>query len=157
MTWQVQLLADLAAIGFTPPAGVHIHLAMMVQPYMGRVQRGEKTVESRWYVTRQAPYFQASADDIIVFKLSGGPILGWCEVKSVKFFDAHAFTEHKPATIIAKYRDQLGVDDDFAESVKDKRYVSLLFLGPFHDLEAAALRIGKTDQRGWVILREATS
>lgn len=154
MTWQAQLLSDLAAIGFAPPDNIRIHLAMMVEPFMGRVERGEKTIESRWYLTKQAPYLEASEGDIIVFKLSGGAIRGWCKVVTTMFFHCHDRSEQKPATIVAKLRDGLGVDDGFEASVADKRYVSLLFLGTFHPLEASAIRIGKTDRRGWVIVRD---
>ena len=153
MTWEQRLLADLAAIDFRPPPDARIHLALLVEPYLGRIERGEKTIESRWYRTRQAPYRAAEAGDIVLLKRSGGPIRGWAEVGRAVYEDCHGFGAPSASRLVETYRHGLGVGDDFAATVADKRYVSLLFLGRFHPLDAAGIVVGKTDQRGWVVLR----
>lgn len=148
-TWETDLLRDLAPL-IPFPAGVAIHLAVMVQPYVGRVERGEKTIESRWSMDERTPWRRVQAGDVVVFKPSGGPVLGWALVERVDF---HQLGEGRAALVIAAHPG-LGVDAGFVELVKDKRRVSLIHLGQYHRVEAEHIRCGKRDQRGWVVLRK---
>lgn len=45
----------------TSPAG--LHLAVFVEPYLGYILEGKKTVESRFGMRRSAPYGQVAAGD----------------------------------------------------------------------------------------------
>lgn len=146
-TWESDLLDALAPL-IPFPAGVAVHLAIMVQPYAGRVQRGEKTVESRWAMDQRTPWRCVQIGDIIVFKLSSGPFMGWSVVGSAEF--CHVAGE--AARLVAE-RPGLGVDPGFAETVESKRYASFVHLREFHAINAE-IAYGKRDQRGWVVLRE---
>lgn len=148
-TWERALLRDLAVL-MELPASVGVHLAYMVQPYMGRVERGEKTIESRWYKQRRAPFGEVFVGDVIVWKASGGPIRGWSIVVDV--------VEHtgRPASeVVAEAGPALGVDEGFAATVADRPQVLLVGLGPFHAIDAAHVVVGKRDRRGWVVLRRS--
>jgi hypothetical protein len=149
-TWEAALLRDLAPLIPLPP-GVSIHLAIMVQPYMGRVQRGEKTIESRWAMDQRTPWKKVAVGDIIVFKLSGGAFLGWAVVERVEDLLVNG-----EALRLVSERPGLGVDAGFAASVAHKNYVTFAHLGPFNAVDAEHVTCGKRDQRGWVVLRSRT-
>ena len=147
-TWEAQLLADLAPL-IPEMSGRQVHLAILQEPYMGRVERGEKTIESRWSKVLCAPHGWVVRQDILVFKRTGGPIRGWCEVLRTAQFDLH---EISATEIIAANQPDLGVGDDFAAAVANKRHVTLMTLGAFHPLDAGHVTIRKRDRRGWVVL-----
>lgn len=148
-SWESDLLRDLAPL-IPDLAGRVVHLAMMREPYMSRVADGTKTIESRWGKVRCAPHNGISRREIIVFKRTGGPILGWTPIEWVRWW-----VNMDPAevnAIVHRHRAGLGVEDDFAATVADARYATLIGLGPYHPIEAAHVQIGKTDRRGWVRL-----
>ena len=60
-----------------------VHLAILVEPYLGLVLRGEKTVESRFAKVRCAPCGCVSREDLVLLKRSGGPVVGAFLVGSV--------------------------------------------------------------------------
>ena len=65
------------------------HVAIMNKK-MGLIDKvldGRKTIESRWYKNRTAPWGKIKKGDTIYFKDSGGPIRARAEVKKVKFFE----------------------------------------------------------------------
>jgi ASC-1-like (ASCH) protein len=47
----------------------------------------EKTIESRWYLSRKAPWHKVKKGDTIFFKNSGEPVTVKAKVKSVKEFE----------------------------------------------------------------------
>jgi len=152
ISWERQLLDDLRPLGFDPPAGPRIHLALMLEPYMGRVEQGVKTIESRWGKVHCAPHGQVTAGDAVVFKRSGGPIRGWSTASWAKTYALGADSV-TAAVLVDRFRAQLGVADDFAAAVGDHRFATLIGLGTFHPLEAGHVVVGKTSRAGWVILR----
>lgn len=149
LSWEAALLGALAPL-VPMPEGVAVHLAIMVEPYMGKVARGEKTIESRWGKVRCAPHGRVDIDDVLVFQRSGGPILGWCVVRST--YSAQ-LGPGDAAQLIARNQPALGVDDDFAETVADKQWVTLCWLGAYTPIQASHIKTGKNDARGWVVLR----
>lgn len=152
MTWEAQLMADLAPL-IPEMSGRRVHLAILREPYMGRVERGEKTIESRWGRVQCAPHGRVFSGDIIVFKRTGGPIRGWAPVMSAHTLEG--LTPPQVRELVARMRPYLGVGDDFAATVEGARYATLIGLGPFHPLDAGHVTIGKTDRRGWVVLGRA--
>src|SRR3954452_24578662 len=64
-----------------PSCGVH--LAVFVEPYLGYVLDGSKTVESRFSVNRCAPFGKVRRGDIILLKRSGGGVVGIARVSVV--------------------------------------------------------------------------
>lgn len=60
-----------------------IHLAVFVEPFLGYVLDGSKTVESRFSVNRCAPFGKVSKGDVILLKKAGGPVVGIARVQTV--------------------------------------------------------------------------
>lgn len=120
---------------------------------MGRIERGERTVESRWGKIRCAPHDRVFAGDVLVFKRTGGPIRGWAVAQSV--CTIQGLTPSRVRAVVARMRPHIGVGDNFAATVEGVRYATLIGLGSFHALDAGHIAVGKTDRRGWVVLGRA--
>jgi ASC-1-like (ASCH) protein len=151
-SWEVSLLTALTARGVPQQGGCH--LAIMVEPYMSRVEAGTKVIESRWGKTRQPPYDRVVVGDTVVFKRSGGLLTGWARVYAVHCSQVNA---PQARDLVRKHEAELAVDAaTFAEAVADKSYATLVWLErfqPFKRQDVENLVIGKRDQRGWVVLR----
>ena len=114
------------------------HLAILNKrlKLLQKIISGEKTIESRWYVNKKAPYGCIKKGDIVYFKDSGGPVSVKASVSSVLQFDN--LDEAKILQILKKHGKQLGVDESYALNLKGKRYCILVFLEsvkqiqPFH-------------------------
>ncbi len=119
----------------------------MVEPYLGMVLSGAKTVESRFSMNKSAPYDQAGAGDVLLWKRSSGPVVGWAVVTRAEF---HLLSEATWPEVRQHGR-AIGVGPEFWEAMRGKRYASLLFLGPTRPLQPIA--VAKLDRRPWAILR----
>src|SRR5437867_4139305 len=53
-----------------------LHLAVLLEPYLGYVLEGRKTVESRFSAVRCPPYRRVQSGDVVLLKSSGGPVEG---------------------------------------------------------------------------------
>jgi hypothetical protein len=53
-----------------------VHLAVMVEPYLSFLLQGRKSIESRFSRNAIAPYYQIETGDLVLLKLTGGPVLG---------------------------------------------------------------------------------
>src|ERR1700730_1643755 len=60
-----------------------IHLAVFIEPFLGYVLDGTKTVESRFSVNRCAPFGKVRQRDVVLLKRAGGPVIGSAGVRSV--------------------------------------------------------------------------
>src|SRR5688572_14494747 len=63
-----------------------LHLGVFVEPFLGYMLDGRKTVESRFSTRRFAPYHRAERGDVVLIKRSGGPIVGVCRVVDAWFY-----------------------------------------------------------------------
>lgn len=70
-----------------------------------KILSGEKTIESRWYQTRRAPWGKIQIGDIVYFKNSGEPIIASAKVSKVLQFSIHQPSDI--THIIAQYGKQI--------------------------------------------------
>ncbi len=95
-----------------------------------KILSGKKTIESRWYKARFAPWDKIKKGDTVYFKNSGEPVTAKAKVAQVKQYSD--LTPDKVKKLLNKYgkSDGLGVDDipRFLKMFKDKRYCILVFL-----------------------------
>ncbi len=150
-SWEADLLRDLTPV-FDFPPGPAIHLAVLVEPYLDRIMRETKTIESRWSMNRCAPFGQVMPGDAVLFKRSGGPIVGFALARW-----SRSIALGRPgsaASVIRECGDALGVEPDFVQYVRAKRFVTLVGLAPPLPLKAEGVRCGKRDRAGWNVLRE---
>lgn len=96
----------------------------------GKILHGQKTIESRWYKVKYAPWNRIRAGEIIYFKNSGEPVTISAVVDRVLYFSD--LTPEKVEEILAQYGHDDGIEEErmpeFFERFKDKRYCMLIFL-----------------------------
>lgn len=105
------------------------HIAIMKKSWglIPKIISGEKTIESRWYKNRIAPWDRINKGDHVYFKDSGEPVTVTTKVSSVLQFsnlDKNQFTE-----IMDKYADQICLKTrEYDDYYKSKNYCILIFL-----------------------------
>lgn len=99
---------------------------------LGDILSGRKTIESRWYVNKVAPWDRIFQGDVVYFKESG------CSVKAKAYVDKviqyKDLSSERAAEIVKKYGKLIAPnlpEDEFivwAENYSNKRYCILIFL-----------------------------
>ena len=129
-------------------SGAHLHLAVLVEPYLSLLLSGAKTMESRFSMTRRPPFRRVKVNDILILKRSAGPIAGICRVAEVDFFhlDSSPLSELR-----TRFHAPLAIRDAaFWDRQSNMRYATLMRVS--HPTPLNGIRCGKRDQRGWVTL-----
>ena len=128
--------------------GQHIHLAVMIEPYLQYLLDGKKTIESRFSKNAVAPFARVREDELVLLKASGGSIVGYFIVGRVEYLRLNP-------SVLARLKRDFGqpicADDAFWDERRDKRYATLITVRNVSRLSPAS--VVKTDRRGWVILR----
>jgi len=107
------------------------HIAIMRKSWglLPKILTGEKTVESRWYKNKYAPWDKIKQGDIVYFKDSGELVTIKAEVSKILQFEN--LTKQKTKEILDKYAQaDLGVDKltpEIKDYVADKNYCILIF------------------------------
>ena len=109
-----------------------VHVAIMKKSWKltGKILSGEKTVETRWYKNRVAPWGKIHEGETVYFKDSGEPVTVAAEVAKVEQFED--IDETKSRKLISVY----GVSDTGTEKIdpaidaytKGKRYCIFVHL-----------------------------
>ncbi len=141
-------------MGFDPfkseaAAGLTVHLAVFVEPYLQFILDGRKTVESRFSSKRCAPYGVVQPGDLVLLKQSGGPVLGICQVAEVWFYrlDPSSWRE------IRTFANALCVSDPkFWSTRQNASYATLMRIQRARTIQPFV--VPKRDRRGWVILQK---
>jgi len=102
------------------------HLAILRQPFLDSILSGEKTIESRWYKFKKAPFGMIKKGEIVYFKEAGKNVSAKAEVEKALFFDG--LDAEKIRQIIEKYGGRIGIDFSYEEKVKDKKFCTLIFV-----------------------------
>lgn len=106
------------------------HLAIMKKSWKltQKILSGEKKIESRWYISRRAPWGKIKEGEIIYFKDSGEPVTMKAEVEKILQFSD--LMSEKVRKILDKYGKEIGIEDttEAIERYKNKRYCMLIFL-----------------------------
>jgi ASC-1-like (ASCH) protein len=95
-----------------------------------KIFTGEKRIESRWYMSRTAPWDRVKAGDRVYFKNSGEPVTISADVKKVLQFSN--LDSARVKSIIYEYGVADGIAQEdfqkFFEMFKEKKYCILIFL-----------------------------
>lgn len=108
------------------------HIAIMKKSlyFLDKILSGEKTIESRWYVSMRLPWGKICVGDIVFFKNSGEPVTVKASVEKVLQFDN--LSVDKINKILSEFGSRIGIADEslksFANSVSQKKYCILVFL-----------------------------
>ena len=108
------------------------HVAIMKKSWklLPKILSGEKTIESRWYMNKSAPWDRIRRGETVYFKDSGSLVIVKATVSNVLQFSN--LTPLKLKQLLEEYggRDGIGVPDidRFYERFKHKKYCLLIFL-----------------------------
>lgn len=126
-----------------------VHLAIFIEPYLGHILAGRKTVESRFAVRRSAPYGHVHRGDILLLKRASGPIVGLCEIGDVWFYHLDASSLQ---AIHAAFAEALCAQDP--AFWRDRAAAAFATLMRVSSVRACdPIDYVKRDRRGWVILK----
>lgn len=89
---------------------------------------GKKTIESRWYVNKIAPWNKIQKGDVVYFKDSGSPVTAFALVDEVIQFEN--LNAKKIAEITQKFGGvgKINLRDKTGKFAKGKNYCILIFL-----------------------------
>ncbi|NCT55437.1 hypothetical protein GW755_01180 [bacterium] len=99
---------------------------------LGNILAGNKTIESRWYVNKVAPWGKIFKGDTVYFKESGCAITAKSKVKSVSQYSS--LNENVIVQIIKNYGRQIAPDTlskeflAWGKKQSNKKYCILIFL-----------------------------
>lgn len=131
-------------------SNIGLHLGVFVEPFLGAILDGRKTIESRFGVHRCAPFDRVRAGDFILLKRSGGPVVG------IALAGGTAYYELDPETlegIRERFATQIFAEnDEFWVARADKRFATLIEIDAVTKIDT--LSIDKRDRRGWVTYME---
>ena len=126
-----------------------IHLAVFVEPFLGYVLDGSKTVESRFSVNRCAPFGKVNQGDVMLLKRAGGPVVGIARVRTVW---SYHLDETSWGVIRERFTKALRAQDPvFWDRRREASYATLMLLD--HVLALKPVEWEKRDRRGWVVVR----
>lgn len=129
---------------------VHVHLAVMREPWLSHIMAGRKTIESRFSRALVPPHGVVETGDVLLFKRAAGPVCAMARVADVDFHDlAHDGLD----AIRARFATALCADNDaFWSDRNDARYATLMHLSDVRPV--SDLYVNKRDRRGWVVLED---
>jgi hypothetical protein len=125
-----------------------LHLAVLKEPYLQFILKGEKTIESRFSNRRCAPYKRVEKGDVVILKRQSGPVLGLCRVSHAWFYEL----DRESWQLIRKdFTAALRAEDPgFWRERESASFATLMSIDNVHALPP--ISCGKRDRRGWVIL-----
>lgn len=129
-----------------------LHLGVFVEPYLGFMLDGSKTVESRFSINRCPPYGRVKAGDVILLKGAGRPVVGACRADYVW---SYALDPHSLEGIRDRFSSAICAQEGFWASRDQARYATLIRVTDVQRLPDT--QITKRDRRGWVVLSEGRS
>jgi len=103
------------------------------------ILEGTKTIESRWYVNKVAPWSRIETGDTLYFKESGCPVTAKATVSKVLQYEN--LTTATTEKIIEKYGQKIAPNTtkeeflDWAKTQSKKRYCILVFLKDAEKIE----------------------
>jgi hypothetical protein len=128
-----------------------LHLAVFVEPFLGYVLDGSKSVESRFSINRSPPYGRVRSGDVLLLKQTSGPVVGVARVRTVW---SYRLDNSSLQLIRERFASALRIQDpDFWERKRTAAFATLMAIGDVFAIEHVAWE--KRDRRGWVVVQES--
>lgn len=132
--------------GFDPNTN-KLHIAVMLEPYLGLCLEGRKTIESRFSTRRIAPYRQVRSGDVILMKRPGAALVGVCGVSDTWFYELDPTSWQKIKT---GFIHEIYAEPDFWVERENAAFATLIRIK--HARPIKPIDFTKRDMRGWVAL-----
>jgi len=132
------------------------HIAIMKKSWglIPKILSGEKTIESRWYKNRVAPWDRVAIDDIIYFKDSGEPVTVRARVTDVE--QRAISNDDEALTLMEKYSKNLGVAEITGEVknyILNKKYAIFVRFNSVEKIKPFEIdKIGFGAQAAWLVV-----
>ena len=130
------------------------HIAIMSTKHdlIGAILSSKKTIESRWYKTKRAPWDKVKKEEWVYFKESGGLVIARAQVEKVLQFDY--LTIAKAHQIIEQYGKEILIQDSEVEQwAAGKKYCILIFLkNPETLLPFSIVKTGFGNAAAWLVM-----
>ncbi len=112
----------------------HLAILSKSRKLLDKILSGEKTIESRWYATKRAPWNKIKKAETIYLKNSGEPVTAKATVSEVMQFE---LDKEKVKDILEKHGKEICITDiqTSYEKNKDKRYCILISLKDAQKIE----------------------
>ena len=136
------------------------HIAIMNPAWklIPKILSGEKTIESRWYKHKVAPWNRVHAGDVVFFKNSGKPVTVTAEVRDVKQYSD--LSPERVNEILKEYGTRDGINNAdlpfYFDRFKNKRYCILVFLKNMNAVEQSfhVNKKGYGMQAAWMVVED---
>jgi ASC-1-like (ASCH) protein len=103
----------------------HLVILAKKRKLLDRIIRGEKTIESRWYLSRRTPWKNIKRGDKLYLKETGEDVTVRATAAKILFFE---LTPAQVREILARYGKAICLTSQAYDKLKDKRYCILVFL-----------------------------
>jgi hypothetical protein len=127
-----------------------LHIACMVEPFLGYILDGKKTIESRFSKPLIPPYRRVTVGDVVLLK--AGLIVASFRTASVEFVELN---DREFNRLVTDYSNAICADEEFWAARAGKRYATLLGISDVRQL--TPLKVDKRDRRGWIVLRDSVA
>lgn len=129
------------------PSRAHVAI---VSARIGRLlQRGEKTIESRFSRTRRPPLGCVSAGDLVHFKVCAGPVV--CSRRVTALCEYEHLTQTSLRSLQWRFGRKIGADSGYWKARRGCRFGVLLWLAPAHGVIPPG-RVPRQYGNGWLML-----
>lgn len=129
----------------------HIHVAIMVEPYITKIMKGEKTIESRFSQNKIVPWKKVFPGDIIIIKRSGGGFEAVFEAGEV--ISKEILFPGEVKQIKKDFNDRLCIEDDWWERKFKSRYATLISITHLLKIEPFVIKF--KNRQAWFELYQS--
>ena len=124
-----------------------LHVAVFVEPFLGHILTGRKTVESRFSSRRVPPFSSVPAGDVILLKVPGGPVVGLCRAETVWFY---RLNPRSWGEIRDRFASAMCAEDPtFWVDRRTRRFATLIRIADVSPVPS--IDYSKRDRRGWIV------
>ncbi len=134
----------------------HVAILSKKRNILDKILSGEKKIESRWYKSKKTPYGVVKAGDKIYLKETGEPVTAIADVDKVLFFGGT--DEKEIQKIINQYGKEIWPSDKAFDSLKETKYVTLIYVKNPHKIEPFAInKKGYGVMAAWISVEDINS
>jgi len=124
-----------------------VHIAYLNEPYLSRILKGTKTMETRFKMNRSPPFFKVNDGDLILLKRSGGDIEGYARVVVAAYFEN--LTPAKFDDMLIKFGHQMQLDQKWIDKKRNSKYASLIKLADVNKFDTP-IPFKQKGQESWI-------